>query len=264
MVQLLTEPEADPEAAPEEAIRAEELVKTYTSGAQVRRALGGVSLEVPRGRFLSIMGPSGSGKSTLLHMLAGLDRPDSGAVYVEGRRLDTLEEKERATMRRRVMGIVFQSYNLVPVLTVAENVGLPLQIDRRSGAIVHRRVAELLELCGLSDRARQLPSELSGGEQQRTAIARALVANPSVVLADEPTGNLDSATGADVLKILVEAQRELGHTVVLVTHDPKVAATGDSVLNLRDGMVAGQLDLRGGRVRRPVERIVTWLAEDRP
>ena len=264
MVQLLTEPEVGGEAAPETAIRAEELVKTYTSGSQVRRALDGVSLEVAKGQFLSIMGPSGSGKSTLLHMLAGLDRPDSGAVYLGGQRLDTLSEKERAAVRRRVVGIVFQSYNLVPVLTVAENVGLPLQIDGRSGSSVERRVAELLELCGIADRARQLPSELSGGEQQRCAIARALVAGPSLVLADEPTGNLDSATGAEVLKVLVEAQRALGHTVVLVTHDPKVAATGDSVLNLRDGAVAGRLDLRGGRVRRPVERIVTWLAEDRP
>jgi len=264
MVQLLREPVAEVDEEAEPAVRAVELVKNYASGARVRQALAGVSLEVPTGRFLSIMGPSGSGKSTLLHMLAGLDRPNSGAVYVAGQRLDTMAEKERAAMRRRVIGIVFQSYNLVPVLTVAENVGLPLLIDGQRGPKVNQRVDELLELCGIADRARQLPSELSGGEQQRTAIARALVANPSLVLADEPTGNLDSATGAEVLKVLVEAQRSMGHTVVLVTHDPKVAATGDSVLNLRDGAVAGRLDLRGGRVRRPVDRIVTWLAEDRP
>jgi putative ABC transport system ATP-binding protein len=262
MVQLLTEPVTEGAEESQPAVRAVELVKNYLSGTQVRQALAGVSLEVPTGRFLSIMGPSGSGKSTLLHMLAGLDRPDSGAVYLAGQRLDTMAEKERAAMRRRAMGIVFQSYNLVQVLTVAENVGLPLLIDGQSGAGVDQRVAELLELCGISERARQLPSELSGGEQQRTAIARALVANPRLVLADEPTGNLDSATGAEVLKVLVEAQRSMGHTVVLVTHDPKVAATGDAVLNLRDGIVSGQLDLRGGRIRRPVDRIVTWLAEE--
>ena len=262
MVQLLREPmtEAEPETEP--ALRAVDLIKTYSSGPQARQALAGVSLTVTRGQFLSVMGPSGSGKSTLLHMLAGLDRPDSGEVYVAGQRLDTMTEKDRATMRRREIGVVFQSYNLVPVLTVAENVGLPLQIDGQSGRRVGHRVDELLERCGISDRAGQLPSELSGGEQQRCAIARALVADPSLVLADEPTGNLDSATGAEVLKVLVEAQRALGHTVVLVTHDPKVAATGDAVLNLRDGQVAGRLDLRAGRARRPVDRIVSWLAEE--
>ena len=239
-----------------------DLEKRY--GADVRPALAGVSLAVGRGRFLSIMGPSGSGKSTLLHLIGGLDRPSGGQVILEGQRLDTLKDSELTEVRRRVVGVVFQAYNLVPVLTAAENVALPLMIGGRRGPKVDAAVREALEVCGLAEKAGRLPSQMSGGEQQRTAIARALVGRPRVLLADEPTGNLDSATGQSVLRMMREAQKELDCTVVMVTHDPKVAATGDEVLNLRDGQVAGRLDLRRGRARRPVDRIVSWLADGEP
>ena len=223
--------------------------------------MDGVTLQIERGRLVSIMGPSGSGKSTLLHLLGGLDRPTSGEVIINGQPLSRLSERELTVVRRRAMGFVFQAFNLVPVLTVEENVALPLVIDGRRDSSAARRVDELISRVGLQHCRGQLPSELSGGEQQRTAIARALVAGPPVLLADEPTGNLDTANGSMILDLLRSAQRDLGHTIVLVTHDPRVAATGDEVIEFRDGQIAGWLDLTvGGRRRRPVDRIVSWLA----
>jgi putative ABC transport system ATP-binding protein len=222
-----------------------------------------VSLRIRRGRLLSIMGPSGSGKSTLLHLLGGLDRPTSGEVLIDGRSLSGLTDSDVTLLRRRTIGFVFQAFNLVPVLTVEENVALPLVIDGRRDHEGERRVAEMIELVGLGQCRHQLPNQLSGGEQQRTAIARALVAAPRLLLADEPTGNLDTATGSAILAVLRTAQRELGHTIVVVTHDPRVAAIGDEVLELRDGRVGGHLDLTEGRAPvRPADRIITWLARD--
>lgn len=237
------------------------LEKHYPFSGETRIALAGVSLAILPGRFVSVMGPSGSGKSTLLHLMAGLDRPTAGVVMLDGRRLDTMAEGARILLRRQLIGVIFQSYNLVPVLSVAENVALPLLIAGQRGADVATAVADALALTGLDSRGHQLPAELSGGEQQRTAIARAIVTRPRLLLADEPTGNLDSATGSRVLKILLDLQQELGHSVLLVTHDPKVAACGDEVVHLRDGIVTGHLDLRRGRPRRPVDRIIAWLTE---
>jgi putative ABC transport system ATP-binding protein len=241
-------------------VEAKELVRVFEGEGGERRALDGVNLEVPAGRMLSIMGPSGSGKSTLLHLLGGLDRPTSGEVLLDGKPLSGLSDRELTLVRRRRIGFVFQSFNLVPVLTVEENVGYPLVLDGWRDEKASKRVDEVLQLVGLADRRGQRANALSGGEQQRTAIARALVFDPPIVLADEPTGNLDSRTGGDVMDALRAAQRELGRTVIVVTHDPRVAATSDEVVELRDGHVLGRLDLRSGRRgRRSAEQVVNWL-----
>jgi putative ABC transport system ATP-binding protein len=200
----------------------------------------GVDLDVARGQTLAVTGPSGCGKSTLLQLLGGLDRPTDGEVWLGGRRVDGLGERALARLRRRSVGFVFQAYHLMDELTAAENVELPALL---AGVPVRRartRAARLLERVGLADRARALPSELSGGQRQRVAIARALVNEPLVVLADEPTGNLDSAATADVLRLFGEL-RAAGQTLVVVTHDERVAATADRVVSLRDGAVADDL-----------------------
>jgi putative ABC transport system ATP-binding protein len=227
------------------------------------RALDGVTLHVDAGRFVSIMGPSGSGKSTLLHLLGGLDRPTSGEVRIAGRALGGLSDQELTIVRRRTIGFVFQSFNLVPVLTAEENIALPLVLDGRKDGAARTRVDEAIATVGLDHCRDRFPNQLSGGEQQRAAIARAIVTDPPLLLADEPTGNLDSATGAAVLHVLRALQREQGRTVLVVTHDPRVAAAGDEVVELRDGRIGGHLDLSAGeRGRRPADRIVTWLARD--
>jgi len=242
-------------------LEALDLVKDYRTGSEVRRALDGVSLSVGPGRFLSVMGPSGSGKSTLLHLLGGLDRPTGGEVMLRRRALSALSDRELTEYRRQV-GFVFQSFNLVPVLTVAENVALPLVIDGRRRAEVDRRVRDTVAAVGLEEQADALPSRLSGGEQQRTAIARALVTEPAVLLADEPTGNLDSATGEQLLSVLKAAQRDREQAIVVVTHDPNVAAAGDEVLHLRDGAVTGRIDLGcGGDGSPPAQRLAAWLGD---
>ena len=255
------ETEPAPAAVTVPLLEALDLVKDYRSGSEVRRALDGVSLSVGQGRFLSVMGPSGSGKSTLLHLLGGLDRPTGGEVLLEGRSLGTLSDRELTEYRRRV-GFVFQSFNLIPVLTVAENVALPLVIDGCRRAEVDRRVRDTIADVGLEAHADALPSRLSGGEQQRTAIARALVTEPAVLLADEPTGNLDSATGEQVLSVLKTAQRERGQAIVVVTHDPDVAAVGDEVLHLRDGAVTGCIQLGpDADGSSPAQRLIAWLSD---
>jgi putative ABC transport system ATP-binding protein len=222
-------------------------------------ALAGLSLTVLRGRFLSVMGPSGSGKSTLLHLLGALDRPTTGDVLVEGQSLTALSEREIAHLRRDRIGFVFQAYNLIPVLTAAENVALPAVIARRRGAEQDARVDAVLEQVGLGDVRNRLPSQLSGGQQQRVALARALFTNPAVVLADEPTGNLDSRAGAEVLELLRSAQREVGATVVMVTHDASAAATGDEVMLLRDGRHVSSLDLDGTPAAGRAAAVLRWL-----
>ena len=224
-------------------LEARDLVKDYTSDGTTLRALNHVSAQVERGQFLAIMGPSGSGKSTLLHLLGALDTPSSGQVLFEGRDLSRLSDKERTLIRRHHAGFVFQFFNLVPVLTVEENVALPLVIDSQPRARIAQRTTEVLELVGIAEHRAKLPSQLSGGEQQRAAIARALVASPTVLLADEPTGNLDSQNGMQIMSVLKDTQRDLGQTIVLVTHDPQVASFGDAVLFLRDGAVVEQVAL---------------------
>jgi putative ABC transport system ATP-binding protein len=232
---------ADRESGREVAVRTRELTKTYGSGETIVRALDGVSIEIARGEMLAIMGPSGSGKSTLLHLLGALETPSSGAIELAGRRYEGLGDGELTALRRETIGFVFQFFNLLPTLTAKENVMLPALIAGRGDAM-RARAAELLGRVGLSARADHLPSELSGGEQQRVSIARALLMRPELVLADEPTGNLDSHSSAEVLELLSELNRDEGHTIVMVTHDPSVAAIAGRVLFLRDGRVAGELE----------------------
>jgi putative ABC transport system ATP-binding protein len=224
-------------------LAARELHKAYNQGDAVEQVLNGVSLEVEQGRFVSIMGPSGSGKSTLLHLLGGLDTPDKGEVELGGRVLSSLSDDERTRLRRNEIGIVYQFFNLVPVLTVEENVALPAVIAGLAPAAYQAKLAEVLELVGMTAHKNKQPAQLSGGQQQRAAIARALFIEPSVLLADEPTGNVDMRTGHEILTLFADAQRELGQTIVMVTHDPRSAGFGDEVLLLRDGQLSSQLDM---------------------
>ena len=214
---------------------AEGLGRRYGDGEAAIDALADVSIAFPRGQFAAVMGPSGSGKSTLLHCLAGLDRPTAGAVVIDGTPLADLSDRDLTVLRRSAIGFVFQSFNLLPMLTARENVALPLRIagTRDSDAQVDAMLGEV----GLADRAGHRPSELSGGQQQRVAIARALVAEPTVIFADEPTGNLDSASGLEILDLLRRAVDERGRTVVMVTHDPRAATIADRVVLLSDGRV---------------------------
>ncbi len=215
----------------------ENVKKTYQGGASGVAALRGVSLEAEAGDFIALMGPSGCGKSTLLHIIGGMDRPTSGGVTLNGRRLDSLNEQELARVRRRSIGFVFQFFKLLPTLSVLENVGLPILLDGASDRDAASRAEELLIRVGLSDRARHFPAELSGGEMQRAAIARAVIARPSLLLADEPTGNLDSGAGAEVMKLLVELNLEHNVTIVLATHSEDAARSARCVIRMRDGLI---------------------------
>jgi putative ABC transport system ATP-binding protein len=218
------------------ALEARGIVKVHGEGAAAVHALRGVDARVAEGEFLAIMGPSGSGKSTLLHILGALDRPTEGSVTIHGRRYDNLPDRELTKLRGEVFGFVFQFFNLLPTLTAAENVLLPALVAGEPPRDYAERVDELLALVGLTDRAGHVPSELSGGEQQRVAIARALLRRPQVLLADEPTGNLDSAGGALVLRTLRRLVDE-GQTVVMVTHDAHAASIADRIVVLSDGRV---------------------------
>lgn len=218
-------------------IRLEAISKTYYMGEQEIRALHQVSLELERGEFVAIMGPSGSGKSTLLNILGVLDQPSSGAYYLEGVDITQLRDKELAQIRNRHFGFIFQSYNLFPELTALENVMVPLIYAGTPRRERQRRAEELLAQVGMEHRLKHLPTQLSGGEQQRVAIARALANNPTLILADEPTGNLATDQGAEIMTILQELNRQ-GTTVVIVTHDPAVSAYGRRLVRLRDGMIA--------------------------
>ncbi len=216
-------------------VLATDLSRRFGEGEAAVDALAGVTVGFERERFSSIMGPSGSGKSTLMHILAGLDRPTSGTVEVDGVEITGLDDRELTELRRERFGFVFQFFNLLPVLTAEENIVLPLSIAGRQAD--SDWLAQLIETVGLSDRRSHRPSELSGGQQQRVAVARALVSKPAVVFADEPTGNLDSKASADVLELLRGAVDEFGQTVIMVTHDPEAAAHADRMLALRDGSI---------------------------
>ncbi|HEY8525384.1 MAG TPA: ABC transporter ATP-binding protein [Acidimicrobiales bacterium] len=223
-----------------EALRMESVRKVYGPAGNQVVALDDVSVRIPSGTFTAVMGPSGSGKSTFLQCAAGLDRPTSGRVYIDGTELTGESEAELTRFRRQRVGFVFQQFNLLPTLTVRQNVTFPLRLARRK---VEKGLAErVLERVGLGDRLDHRPAELSGGQQQRVAIARALVAAPSVLFADEPTGALDSKSARQVLGLLVEAVRDFGQTVVMVTHDPVAAAHAHAVLFLADGRIVGHLD----------------------
>src|SRR5712692_4769133 len=211
--------------------------KVFRQGEAEVRALAGVSLDIPAGDFVSIMGPSGSGKSTLLHLMGGLDLPTAGEIVIDGTPISRMSDDEITIFRRRKIGFVFQFFNLLPTYSAEENVALPLLLDRRRTREVRERVGAALEQVGLTHRRRHRPDELSGGEMQRVAIARALVVEPVLILADEPTGNLDTRTGEHILSLIRDANRSRGCTVVLVTHDARAAAYGDRIVTLKDGMV---------------------------
>jgi putative ABC transport system ATP-binding protein len=215
------------------------VVKSYTRGAQRVAVLQGLSLEIQQGEFLALMGPSGSGKTTLLNLVAGIDRPDQGDIVVAGERISSHSSQQLTGWRARHVGLIFQFYNLMPLLTAAQNVELPLLLTRLSKSQRRASVATALHLVGLGDRATHRPTELSGGQQQRVAIARALVADPTLLVCDEPTGDLDRATAEQILDLLQLVNREQGKTIVMVTHDPRAAERASRQLLLDKGQLAG-------------------------
>ncbi|MBB6171511.1 putative ABC transport system ATP-binding protein [Nocardiopsis mwathae] len=226
-------------SSPEPVVTARNLTKVYGSGDSAVRALDDVSVEFTRGAFTAIMGPSGSGKSTLMHTLAGLDTATSGTVHLGRTDITRLKDKQLTLLRRDRIGFIFQSFNLLPMLTAEQNILLPAQIAKRGTD--RERFDHIIKVVGLENRLHHLPSKLSGGQQQRVAVARALLGAPEVVYADEPTGNLDSRSGAEVLAFLRDSARELGQTIVMVTHDPVAASYADRVVFLRDGRLVDEV-----------------------
>lgn len=235
-----------------------ELKKIYGSGENEVHALAGVNLEVEKGEFVAIVGTSGSGKSTLLHMLGGLDRPTSGSVTVDGKDIFTLKEEALTIFRRRKIGFVFQSYNLVPVLNVYENIVLPVQLD--GGRIDKEYVDNIIETLGLENKLDNLPNNLSGGQQQRVAIARALAGKPVIILADEPTGNLDSRTSQDVLGLLKITSEKFHQTMVMITHNEEIAQLADRIIRIEDGRIVG--NSAGTQDARSIYERMTLAAEN--
>lgn len=225
----------------------EKAVKTFKQGDRAVTALGGVSIEVAQGQFLAIMGASGSGKSTLLHLMAGLTQPDSGRVLVNGTDISRLSDRQLTLFRRRHIGLVFQSFNLIPTLTAEENIALPLMLEGKGGRASAAKVDELLEILGLGHRRGHRPDAMSGGEQQRVAIGRALVTDATVVLADEPTGNLDSANSRSVCELLRDLSAIHNKAIVMVTHEPSVAAYAQEVAVLRDGQLVERFPVPAGQ-----------------
>ncbi|MBQ7936072.1 MAG: ABC transporter ATP-binding protein [Clostridia bacterium] len=218
-----------------ELLRVENLIKTYGKGESEVRALNGVSFSVEKGEFLAIIGPSGSGKSTLLHILGGVDQPTSGKVYMDGSDIYAKNEEQLAIFRRREVGLIYQFYNLIPVLNVVENMTLPVLLDSRK--VHEERLQELLEVLGLQGREQHLPSQLSGGQQQRVSIGRALMNDPMVVLADEPTGNLDSKNSQEIVELLKYSNRHYRQTLIMITHDENIALQADRIIALEDGKI---------------------------
>ncbi len=241
-------------------LEARDLVKRYPLGDGEVEALRGVSLQVNAGEFVAIMGSSGSGKSTMLHLLGGLDLPTSGEVVIDGIGISALDDERRTLTRRDKTGFVFQFFNLIPLLSVAENVALPFLIAGDHANRHRERIAELLGMVGLADKADHRPDQLSAGEQQRVALARALATKPAILLADEPTGNLDYTTGTEILDLLWDSADRLGQTVVLVTHDARAAAYADRVLVVRDGQVRDEITL-GRRSDHQARPLIARLAE---
>ncbi len=218
-----------------EVLRTEELTREYGFGDNKVIALNHVSFSVEEGEFVTILGPSGSGKSTLLHLLGGVDKPTSGKVYIGGQSIYEMKERELTAFRRREIGQIYQFYNLIPVLNVEENICLPMLLDHRQAE--RKDLDELLELLGLTERVNHLPSELSGGQQQRVAIGRALISKPKLILADEPTGNLDQKNSREIIKLFRELNEKYGQTILLITHDEKIAEHAERILVIEDGRI---------------------------
>lgn len=219
------------------AVEGKQLMKDFRLGDTITKVLKGVSLQVMKGEFVSIMGPSGSGKSTLLYILGGLDAPTGGFVYLNGTDISHFSDEKMSRIRRQKIGFVFQFYNLIPNLNVEENIMLPLLLDGKRMRDYKKQMNHILEVVDLSDRRKHTPRELSGGQQQRVAIARALIGSPEILFADEPTGNLDSKTGAEIMNLLRDINRECGQTIIMVTHSPEAAKSSSRVITVRDGMI---------------------------
>lgn len=241
-----------------EILRVEHLTKRYGQGEAQVSALDDVSFCVEQGEFVAIVGPSGSGKSTLLHLLGGVDRPTGGKVYVSDKDMYALDETALAIFRRRQIGLIYQFYNLIPVLNVEENITLPLLLDNRS--INEQQLDNMVQALGLKKRLQHLPSQLSGGQQQRVSIGRALMASPAIVLADEPTGNLDSKSGKIVINALNRINREFGKTIVMVTHDPQMASNCSRIILLKDGVILDNLE-RGEDQEKFYQEIIGRMAD---
>jgi putative ABC transport system ATP-binding protein len=237
-------------------IQTENLTKIYGSGETAVTALDHVNLTVNAGEFVAVMGPSGCGKSTLLHLLGGLDRPSAGEVSIDGTSISDMKDDELTKLRRRKMGFVFQFFNLIPVLNAVENASLPVTLDGVKPAEARKRAAEWLERFGLGNRLTSRPDQLSGGQQQRVAVARALSAEPALILADEPTGNLDTRSGDEIASLLRQVTKEYKRTVVMVTHDPRIAAYADRIVFLKDGKIVDETNLeRRGGMQKIAEKI---------
>ena len=222
-----------------EILRVENLTKIYGKDTTKVVALDNVSFSVQKGEFVAIVGASGSGKSTLLHLLGGVDRPTSGKVYIDGKDIYDFNDDKLAIFRRRQVGLIYQFYNLIPILNVEENITLPLSLDNRE--VDPKRLDEMLNLLGLQNRKNHLPNELSGGQQQRTSIGRALITNPTIILADEPTGNLDSKSSDEIVALLKKSNKELKQTIIMITHNMEIAKCADRVLKIEDGRIVEEV-----------------------
>ena len=221
-----------------EILKVENLTKKYGKGSTEVVALDNVSFSVEKGEFVAIVGASGSGKSTLLHLIGGVDRPTSGKVYIDGKDIFTLNDDKLAIFRRRQVGLIYQFYNLIPILNVEENITLPLALDGRTPD--KTKLNDMIKLLGLEARKNHLPNELSGGQQQRTSIGRALITNPSIILADEPTGNLDSKSSDEIVALLKKTNKELKQTIIMITHNMEIAACADRIIKIEDGKIVGE------------------------
>ncbi|MCA9922771.1 MAG: ABC transporter ATP-binding protein [Anaerolineales bacterium] len=226
-------------------VKTEQLMKVYGTGATAVTALSYLNINIRAGEFVAVMGPSGCGKSTLLHLLGGLDRPSGGKVLIEDVSIADMSDDRLTELRRRKIGFIFQFFNLIPVLSAVENAALPVTLDGVKPAEAKAKAAEWLERFGLGDRLAHRPDQLSGGQQQRVAIARALVADPAIILADEPTGNLDTRSGDEIANLLQDVSRQYGRTVIMVTHDPRIAAYSDRIIFLKDGKMVDETSLAG-------------------
>ncbi len=222
-----------------EILKVDNLTKVYGKDSTKVVALDHVSFSVDKGEFVAIVGASGSGKSTLLHLIGGVDRPTSGKVFIDGKDIFSLNDDKLAIFRRRQIGLVYQFYNLLPILNVEENIALPLSLDNRE--VDREKLNELLELLGLQNRKNHLPNELSGGQQQRTSIGRALITNPTIILADEPTGNLDSKSSDEIVALLKKTNKELNQTIIMITHNMEIAKVADRIIKIEDGKIASEV-----------------------